>query len=417
MSRVRAVLSWLGLAKAEQPQYVKIDAPLLRARDGVEIAAPLPNYISSLAGGMPKWADVLLDLNAESYFRMRTNYAVMKAHRSLAVRSQRVRWSIVGTGPRADVARRALEQTRAWGDFISHLTGSLYEGTRFYQIKTSRDSTDCVAPDFFMGARHRVDAGGDIEWDGATTLVQIMQSTGVADREVRRLPFDQFAIHCPGPATTPNGWLDMGVALYNAVVEPTRRALIATTQWIEKFGVPTLMVREEFGAARPAGIQERMRANAHAAEAAVERKAVGLTSDQVIELLSGDPAGLTGLVDWLTHAEAIADDILNMGALMSSSGIATASRTGDTGEHADALDTAVFANCVSIAETFNRHVKPWINARNEALGFMPPLGKGEADWYLWPVPPQDDIDDQSIEREAPDADDDRNAPDDEDEAA
>ena len=77
---------------------------------------------------------------------------------------------------------------------------------------------------------------------------------------------------------------------------------------------------------------------------------------------------------------------MTLAALTSGSGLAQADRTGNTKEQKDNEDEAAFANGVLIAETFNRHILPWIIERNPNL---PPLAEGEPEVYLWPNDPQE----------------------------
>jgi hypothetical protein len=397
-----------------QPDYTKTTAPRMpKGSEQIEIAAEMPVSFNFLAAGIAKWEDPVLELSQTGYVEMRRNYAILKAHRRMAVRTAKLNWTVVGHGARAVAVAEIFGQIRAWLDFIDHCTGSIYEGTRPYQIKQmpAREGSmePWAVPDFWMGGRHRYNAGGDIEWDGADTLRQIQRSTGVATRQAMDLPRDQFAIHRPGPGSNPEGYLDIGVALYNAVARPSNRAVTSTDMWVRLFALPAAMIGGNLDAVRPGAAQKVLAARAREIDKALGTgKATGLSNDDIVRLLQADPSGLTGLVAWLQHLEGIADDIITMGALLSSSGVAQADRTGNTETHAGEKDDAAFANAVAIAETFNRDVMPWIISRNPGL---PELQDGEPEVYLWPDnPTEDDAQDISVDSEG--ADGDIDAPDD-----
>lgn len=450
----------------QQPEYVKINLPKEPNGAGlIDIGAELPITTNALAGGIPKWEDPVLDLDASAYVTMRRCGAIKKATRKLGIRTVKLNWTVVGAKkpkpkpamPKPDPLAAAAglkpvaligknkvrlklpegsaiefnedgsdadpetpeepnKQTRAeavaeifgqipgWSDFVDWCTGSIHEGTRFYQIKTGdgREKAGGEAwkvPNLAKGGRHRVNAGGDLEWDGAQKLVQQQTVTGQADRPAKELPLDQFCIHSPGGSSNPNGDLDLGVALFNAVVKPWNRGITSGDLWVRLFAVPAILAGTKIDKARPDRITTMLdaRAQALAASLGTQGNTTALSNDELIRLLQADPAGLTGMVAWQQYLEGIADDMITLGALTGSAGVAQANRTGDTETHRDNEDEAAFANAVQIAETFNRHILPWIIKKNPSL---PPLEDGESEVYLWPNDPSEgDEQDVDVETE------------------
>lgn len=341
----------------------------------VDIAAELPQTVSALAGGMPKWEDLVYDLDPEAYRKMRVCIAIVKAVRKLAVRTAKLNWTIVGTGERAEAIKEIFGQIKNWGDFIEWMTWALIEGVRFYQIKTAEarpgSQQPWKVPDFFMGGRIKSNAGGSIEWDGAESLVEKLEATGGVVRGPKTLPINQFVIHRPGGGSNPEGDLWLGAALFNSVGKAHPRAITSGDLYMRLFGIPAIMAGAKIDKMRPDRIAAMLEAQATKALAVMDNrgsaKATGLSNEETIKLLQADAKGLDGIVNWLRYLESIADDTLAFGVLTSSSGIADAGRTGDTTEHADEGDDAAFANGVQIAETFNRYVMPWIHRKNPNL--------------------------------------------------
>lgn len=341
----------------------------------IDIAAEMPTSISALAGGMPKWEDLVLNLDADAYRTMRVCIAIVKAVRKLAVRTTKLNWTIVGTGERAKAIKEIFGQIKNWGDFIEWLTWALIEGVRFHQIKTAEarpgSSQPWKVPDFFMGGRIKSNAGGSIEWDGAGNLVEKLESQGIESRGPKTLPIEQFVIHRPGAGSNPEGDLWLGAALFNSVGKAHPRGITSGDLYMRLFGIPAIMAGAQVDKARPDRISAMLAARAEKALTAMDNrgsaKAIGLSSEETIKLLQADPQGLAGIVSWLRYLESIADDTLAFGVLTSSSGISEAGRTGDTKEHGEEGDDAAFANGVQIAETFNRYVMPWILRKNPDL--------------------------------------------------
>lgn len=444
-----------------QPLYKTVKAPVEPVIGNEELAAELPISSNALAGGIPKWEDPLFDLSPTAYVEMRRCLAIKKGHRKLAIRTTKLNWTMVGaesrkptvdtssltpaqsqlvpdtlqleadpalvaaitpdsmgteapapgvgqtqTQTRSEALAEIFGQIEGWSDFIDHCTGSLYEGTRPYQIKTTkpddprnRSQGKWTIPNLFMGGRHRYNAGGDIEWDGGSQLIQVEKTTGNATRKTRMLPLDQFAIHRPGPGSNPEGDLDLGVGLYNAVVKPWGRGIISGDLWVRLFSVPAILAGTKVDKARPDRITDMLNRQAAQVSAAVNNQGsvTALTNQELVQLLQADPGGLTGIVAWQQYLESLVDDVLTLAALTSSAGVAQASRTGNTAEQKDNEDEAAFANGVLIAETFNRHILPWIIEKNPGL---PPLAEGEPEVYLWPNDPNEgDEQDIGVETE------------------
>lgn len=463
-----------------QPTYKNVDLPAEPSFEREELGAELPITHNALAGGIPKWEDPVLELDAEAYIKIRRNLAVKKAIRKAAIRVSKLDWTVVGTkskkpkkapgaqppappmsplaeqlkpdvmlaasddsnsSPDLDGAPEAVDpidalddpkeamkpspdelgaapeqpgeastQTRAeaiaeiWDqipgklEMFEHFVGSILEGTRFQQIKTikaddpsNRSAGKWTVPDLFMGQRHRYNAGGDIEWDGAETLVQVQHTTGEADRKPRTLPIDQFMIHRPGPGSNPEGDLDLGVAVFNAVVEPWNRANTSTDLWVRMFGIPAALLGADIKKARPDKINSILTDRSKKLQQAMEGggMAMALSNEEIVRLLQADPNGLTGMVAYLQYKEALLDDTITMAALTSSAGVSQANRTGDTSEQKDNEDEAAFALGVQIAHTVNKYLLPWMLRKNPNI---PPLADGEEEVYLWPQDPQPDDD-------------------------
>ncbi len=350
--------------------------PRVAESELIDLAPELPITIDSLAGGALRWEDLVYDLDPEAYRKMRVCVAIVKAVRKLAVRTAKLNWTIVGKGERADAMKEIFGQIKNWGDFIEWMTWALIEGVRFYQIKTAEarpgSKEAWKIPDFFMGGRLKEKAGGSIVWEGGDTL-KMKQETGgaVVVQNPQELPIEQFVIHRPGGGSNPEGDLWLGAALFNSVGKAHPRAITAGDLYMRLFGIPAIMAGAKIDKMRPDRIQAMLEDKATKALAAMDNrgsaKAIGLSNEDTIKLLSADPAGLTGIVEWLRYLESIADDLLAFGVLTSSSGIADAARTGNTQTHSDEGDDAAFANGVQIAETFNRYVMPWIVRKNPDL--------------------------------------------------
>lgn len=359
-----------------QPNYRTGPAlPRESESDLIDIAAELPQTISAMAGGLPKWEDLVYDLDPEAYRKMRVCIAIAKAVRKLAVRTAKLNWTIVGKGERAEAVKEIFGQIKNWGDFIEWMTWALIEGVRYYQIKTAEARPGSMqpwkVPDFFMGGRIKANAGGSIEWDGAETLVEKLESQGGVVRGPKNLPINQFVIHRPGGGSNPEGDLWLGAALFNSVGKAHPRAITSGDLYMRLFGIPAIMAGAKIDKMRPDRISAMLEDKATKALSAMDNrgsaKATGLSNEDTIKLLQADAQGLTGIVEWLRYLESIADDTLAFGVLTSSSGIADAGRTGDTSQHKDEGDDAAFANGVQIAETFNRYVMPWILRKNPNL--------------------------------------------------
>lgn len=440
-----------------QPHYKTVNAPEEFSIGNEELAAELPVTTNALAGGIPKWEDPLLELSPTVYSEMRNCLALEKGIRKLSIRTAKLNWTMVGakkakapkpapkpaapidlspldtlaleadpslvaaispdtpiqqseepeqaaasTQTRAEALAEIFGQIQGWSDFIEHCTGSLVEGTRFQQIKTikpddprNRSQGKWTIPDLYMGGRHRYNAGGDIEWDGADQLVQVEKTTGEASRKTKKLPIKQFAIHRPGPGSNPEGKLNLGVALYNGVVKPWNRGITSGDLWVRLFAIPAVLMGAKIENTRPDRITALLTARAQQMNAALAApgSTTALSNQEMVQLLQADPGGLTGIVEWQRYLESQVDDVLTLAALTSSAGLTQANRTGDTSEQKDNEDEAAFANGIQIAETFNRYILPWIIEKNPDL---PPLAEGESEVYLWPNDPQEG-DEQDIE--------------------
>lgn len=341
----------------------------------IDLAPELPITLDALAGGMPRWEELVYELDPEAHRKMRVCVAIVKAVRKLAVRTAKLNWTIVGKGERADAIKEIFGQIKNWGDFIEWMTWALIEGVRFYQIKTAPARDGSIqpwnVPDFYMGGRLKEKAGGSIVWDGADKLVEKLQSTSTKTQEARELPIEQFVIHKPGGGSNPEGDTWLGAALFNSVGKAHPRAITSGDLYMRLFGIPAIMAGAKLDNVRPDRISAMLEEKAKKALAAMDNqgkaRAIGLSNEDTIKLLQADAQGLTGIVEWLRYLESIADDLLAFGVLTSSSGIADASRTGNTTQHADEGDDAAFANGVQIAETFNRYVMPWILRKNPDL--------------------------------------------------
>lgn len=357
-----------------QPEYPSQKLPKLAESDTIDLVPELPITIDALAGGAPRWEDLVYDLDPEAYRKMRVCVAINKAVRKLAVRTAKLNWTIVGKGERAEALKEIFGQIKNWGDFIEWMTWALIEGVRFYQIKTApaRDGSlqPWKVPDFFMGGRLKKNAGGDMVWMGGKELRCEQRVSSLTTEEAASLP-DQFVIHRPGGGSNPEGDLWLGAALFNSVGKAHPRAITAGDLYMRLFGIPAIMAGAKIDNMRPDRIQAMLEAKATKALAAMDNRgnarATGLSNEETIKLLQADPSGLDGIVNWLRYLESIADDLLAFGVLTSSSGIADAGRTGDTKEHGEEGDDAAFANGVQIAETFNRYVMPWILRKNPDL--------------------------------------------------
>lgn len=450
-------MSWLDRFRRTkqnaQPHYKTVNVPDEPVIADEELAAELPTSHNALAGMIVKWDDALLEIDPEAYLKMRRNLAIKKGHRKLAIRTGKLNWTVVGaktakkpapskpvpgtptidtspldslmldadpslvaaitpdtpiqqseepeqaaasTQTRAEAIAEIFGQIPGWLDFIDHCTGSLYEGTRFQQIKTlkpdnprNRSQGKWTVPDLYMGGRHRYNAGGDIEWDGAEQLVQVEKTTGEATRRARKLPMNQFAIHRPGPGSNPEGDLDLGVALFNTVVQPYERGNTSADLWMRLFAIPAVMMGAKADKTRPDRMTTLLENRAKQVAAALQSpgSTTALKNEEIVSLLQADPAGLQGMVAYLQYKESLVDDVLTLAALTSGSGLAQANRTGNTSEQKDNEDEAAFANGVLIAETFNRYILPWIIDRNKDT--LPPLKPGEPEVYLWPNDPQE----------------------------
>jgi hypothetical protein len=311
------------------------------------------------------------------------------------------------TQTRAEAIAEIWDQIPAKLEMFEHFVGSLLDGTRFQQIKTirpddpsNRSGGKWAVPDLYMGQRHRYNAGGDMEWDGANTLVQVERTTGEATRKTTRLPIDQFMVHRPGPGSNPEGDLDLGVAVYNAVVYPWNNAVTSTELWVRIFGVPATLMGANTKKARPDKVNSILTDRAKKMQMAMgeQGSVTALSNEELVNLLQADPNGLNGMVQYMQYKEALMDDVLTMAALTSSAGVSQANRTGDTSEQKDNEDEAAFAAGVQIAHTINKYLLPWILRKNPNI---PPLAEGEEEVYLWPQDPQpDDEQDTDVDETA-----------------
>jgi hypothetical protein len=185
------------------------------------------------------------------------------------------------------------------------------------------------------------------------------------------------------------------------VVKPWNRGITSGDLWVRLFSLPAILAQGGTNAVRGSELNTVFRKRVQSVQESMgSGKATGLADELVVQLLQADPSGLTGMVAWQQYLEGLLDDALTLGALMSSAGVSQAGRTGDTSEHRDNEDEATFAAAVMIAETFNRHVMPWIIRKNPDL---PDLEPGESEVYLWPDDPSDkDEQDVSVDTEGAD---------------
>jgi hypothetical protein len=400
--------------------------PSVPSSETEDIAYELPTTLNSLAAGIAKWDDPLKTLDTDSYLKLFNCPAIIKSIRKLTIRTSKLDWTIVDpqakevapqepatmtpeampekpgmalavlpqfdapppppepkTSKRAQQITEIFSRILGWSDFIENCTWALPEGMRIHQIKTAVVGKWKV-PDFTMGGRRKYNAGGDIEWDG-TKLVQVMKATGQEVRDAKILPIEQFAIHRPGPGSNPEGDLNLGVALFNAVARPHNRAIAAGDDFIRLAGVPYRIMSaklDKVTASTKSRVLGEMKTQA---QGMVSGAAGAMSDDNVVKLLQADPRGLTGIVEWLRYLESVADDIITLAVLTGGSGTSNANRTGDTMVQRDNEDEGAFFNAMQIAATFNRYVLPWIVRNNEDE--LEPLADGEAEVYLWPGDP------------------------------
>lgn len=381
----------------ELPDYGTAPVPAETNNQSVlDMASELPVTRNVLAGDIAKWDDPLLTLDPAAYLLLRTCPPIIKGVRKLAIRTAKLNWSVFGGGRSRDALAEGVSGIDNWAGMCEWLLWARVEGTRFMQMKqhplmrrTAGSTIDIndglVTASFFMGGRRKFNAGGEIEWDGRN-LIQVREVTSVTQRDTKKLPRWQFIVHRPGAGSSPEGDLDLGVALYNNVAKPHSIALPSGSNFVRLFGVPIKIIEVGGSDLTRAGMLSKMQQSAEKLARLQGGDQAALTDDEIVKLLQADAKGLDGIVSWLRYLESVADDMITQSVLTGAAGIANANRTGDTKTHKTEEDQAAFIAGCELADSLNRDFVPWFFRKNP--DFAP--SENEPMPYIWPEAPEDD---------------------------
>lgn len=364
----------------------------------LDLATELPTSRLFEAGGMASWTDVIYQLDPDGYRLLRNCAPIIKAINKRGTRIAKLNWTVRGEGARAKAMAEIVEQIHNWTDMIKWLTWGMVEGVRFMQIKASKareGSEPWLVPDFFMGGRKKFKAGGDIQWDG-NTLVQTRLTTGVAERQIKKLPLWQFIVHRPGGGSSPEGDLELGTAAYRLAFswEEFHKNIDAHG---ELFGVPIRVFKGKMDNVRPDRVGTLVTDRINRLASLRENKTMMLSDEEMLELIEPKGKGFEDMIEYCRYLEGVIDQLFLDNQLTSS--VSDAQRTGDTGVHLAEESESIFVGAMDIAASLNRSLMPWIVRKNPNL---PPLADGEMEPYLWPEPAEesDETDDQSIDAES-----------------
>jgi hypothetical protein len=384
------MLRWLRqkFAQLALPDYgTRQQLPNVTVEPDRDYAFDLPESINFLAGGAADWPDPVFVLDPNGHHKTRICPAAIRSINKLSKRTGKLDWQVRGgNAKRRAQFKEILQHTIGFGDMIDWITWALFEGVRYVQIKTHSDGK-WIVPTFKGGGRLKFKAGGRIHFDG-TRLIQVLSHSMYQIEESRQLPRDQFIMHRPGAGSSPEGDMDLGVAVYN-LCDGWWDGLIGAKLYAKIYGVPWQIVESDLRRARADRVQDLMKQAAARLADQQERQPgtapiISLNLDNKVKLLQPATNGMADLWSHLDKLSGTIDQMIILTKLTND----VSDAVGGVGSSGVALSeelVAALCNGMQCAESLNMDLIPWIATRND--GELEPLADGETECYLWPMPP------------------------------
>lgn len=343
---------------------------------------------SAEAGNAAQWPDPVFELNPKGHYLVRTAPPALIAFNKAGSRVAKLDWTVQGgNAKRREQFKYMIEHTPGWASMLKWCCWAEADGLRIYQIKTldpKLNPSQWQLPDLRGGGRLKLQAGGMMHWDG-NNLYVARAANGMMLKEPELVKDrDQFMIHRPGGGSSPEGDLDLGVALLNLC-----------ESWWDGFHADKIYKKrynqEIYTTGRrkiaPPNVQASYRA---AAAAMVQLNEAG--PEGVIVVSDEDDVKLrqlqtNGLQDLWGGIDKLAGIIylLILGTKITSD-TSDAAGVGSSGVGLSEELTAALGIAGGIAETINADLIPWYANRNEEM--LEPLGEDEEECYIVPQAPK-----------------------------
>ena len=347
-----------------------------------------PDGYEALAGGFPRYADALDDLDDKAYIRIRRCPETAQPINKFALLLST--WNLTVKGqdeyvPRCQDIIDSIPHLRA---AIRRFAWALIEGVRFGWMQ-AHVKNGLVIPSITVHAKYR--AGGWIMWDGAHVVrVQRPYHPGadsLEETEARKLPRDRVVVFAPHGHPSPEGDQDLAWQLYLLceeadVLRENRR------HYAERHGMPREILRRATEKATPESARSVRSAAAKKMETS-NRQGLVAGLEDILQFV--EPGGSS----WQYLLEASADIRKTAHILVLQQALTTeTSSSGPTGsskvqESEEWLAISAIAD--SVSEAFTADLLPFILRHNRHV--IPP-GYGN-DWALSLEPPADTAEDVS----------------------
>lgn len=360
---------------------------MARPKPAQEAAQERPSLLDFMAGGIPQWSDAPADeLDADCYRIIRTtdlvSFPVIK--RAQQLKSMRV--AVPGDGAQHKFLQRCLDQSYHLPEAIEWLAKyGPTEGCTFLWIREAMRNGMVVA-DLRGAGRHKANAGGSLRLVYENTpkgrverifkqreWAQLTQNgTKEADLAEAELPRERVVVYRPGASSSPEGDLELAWMLYLLA----RRAQTNDAHWEtygDKWVLPVWLIRQAFEAARPGTVRGKLLGLSEAVQNAPAGGSIAVDQNTLVELLKAGTEGATTLdmiersIERRSHRLMLHNELTSM--------VTTGDR-GNTQVGKGEQNLVVESEALAIAESLDQLLS-YLKARNEALGLLPPLAKGE----------------------------------------
>lgn len=377
-----------SIQRAEGDNPENLPRPAMMPRS--EAAPARPAYYDSVARALKRFEDPVadkLDRNAHEYIR--TTDVVSYPLRKLAMQVSSRVLTVNGDSAQAEQLQKCFDDSLGVPEFLRW--NAMYggpEGVTLYWLKDTKRNGNLVL-DFRGGGRHKANAGGVLaitrEYDENTReyrerIVKQREDGSVpqpGDAE-EEYPRERFVVYRPGGGSNPEGDSELGWQLYLLA----HAAQVNDRNWddfAEKFVIPTWLVREEMGEARPGNSYAKVDSLAQSVQDAPQGSAIGMTEEHIVSLLQ---ASNTGPLVMELREKALMSRAhkLVLHNELTSSAVQGEGR-GDTKVARGEQDLVVEAECLAICEAATDALN-YLKLRLKQAGMLIPLKPGEPEPWL-----------------------------------
>lgn len=381
-------------AKKEQLKLYGSTPPLTAS--GPDAVQELPVTADGLAAGFPQYQDEVFELDENAYKLIRQSPCTFNPINKAAQRIAYMQLEVVGEGPRQEIYQEIIDNMYGLKDAIKGLVWGFPEGVIFCHIKPGPgidglETGGWVLPDLRGGVRKKANAGGFLVWDGERIARQL-RSVGASDTGQESQPANlergEFIVFHPGSSGNPEGDLDLAVNLYK-IARRYNKACKNLELYLDRFGVPVEILRNESGKMRPSVAASVLGNKAQVVADRRPGQTVGLTTKEIIELL--EPKGTMAeiLMQAKADCESEATKLILQNTLTTDT--AESGPAGSSTVHMKEEDIAINAMAESLADCLTEDLLSWIVRNNSDL----PEDGTSYHLKFVPMEPEEDMEEDS----------------------